>query len=274
MKTTLPKASKSHEDVINQIAQTIKDVGKKKISHIILFGSFARGNWMRELKEESDGRLLNYVSDYDILVIIKNHNSGSGSNAINLESKINEKIEKRGLDKKHPTSIIIEPLVVVNKNLKKGQYFFSDIKKEGILLYKDDLAEDLKEAKELTNQEKKEIAQKYYDVWVEKMGDFFQQFRYAIKDEKYKMAAFLLHQTTECLYQCSHLVFTNYSPRLHDLEKLEKPLVYFSKKFLDVFPKNTKEEKDSFDLLKRAYVEARYNENYSITKEQLEYLTG
>jgi hypothetical protein len=33
------------------------------------------------------------------------------------------------------------------------------------------------------------------------------------------------------------------------------------------------EERENFDLLKRAYVEARYDDNYSITKEQLEYLT-
>lgn len=273
MKTTLPKESKSHQEVIEQIAQTIKDVGKNKISHIILFGSFARGTWMNELKEESDGRLLDYVSDYDILVITKQHNFGTGSNAINLTNNINDKIEKRGLDKKHPASVIIESLATVNNNLKKGQYFFSDIKKEGVLLYKDEAAEDLEEAKELSDAEKKEIAQKYFDIWTEKSEDFFQQFNYAIKDKKYNMAAFLLHQATECLYQCSHLVFTNYSPRLHDIEKLEKPLAFFSKKFLNIFPKNTKEEKDNFDLLKRAYVEARYNENYSITKEQLNYLT-
>lgn len=272
MKTQLPKESQSHQGIIEKIAQSIKDVGKEKISHIILFGSFARGTWMNELKEESDGRLLNYVSDYDILVITKDHNAGSGSNAVNLTNKINEKIEKKGLDKKHPASIIIEPLATVNNNLKKGQYFFSDIKKEGILLYKDEEAEDLKEAKELTNLEKKEIAQKYFDVWTQKADDFLFGFNSYFGVKKYNLAAFSLHQASECLYQCIHLVFTNYSPKLHDLEKLNKPLVYFSKKFLDIFPKTTKEESDNFDLLKRAYVEARYNENYEITKEQLEYL--
>jgi len=279
MKTTLPKESQSHREIIEQIAQIIKDVGKNKISHIILFGSFARGTWQNELKEESDGRLLHYISDYDILVITKEHNAGNGSRAVNLVSKINERIEKKGLDKKHPASIIIEPLTTVNTNLKQGQYFFIDIKKEGILLYKDEEAEDLKEAKELTNQEKKEIAQKYFGIWIEKAGEFLETVKLKLEKDNLEqvslnLSAFLLHQATECLYQCSHLVFTNYSPKLHDLERLEKPLVYFSKKFLNVFPKNTIDEKDNFDLLKRAYVEARYNENYSIAKEQLEYLTS
>lgn len=42
--------------------------------------------------------------------------------------------------------------------------------------------------------------------------------------------------------------------------------------FLTVFPKATDEQKESFDLLKRAYIEARYSFAYAITKAQLEYL--
>ena len=39
-----------------------------------------------------------------------------------------------------------------------------------------------------------------------------------------------------------------------------------------VFPQNTDDEKECFDLLCRAYIEARYNKDYKITREQLEYL--
>jgi uncharacterized protein len=42
--------------------------------------------------------------------------------------------------------------------------------------------------------------------------------------------------------------------------------------FLTVFPLATHEQKECFDLLKRAYIEARYSSAYKITKEQLEYL--
>ena len=42
--------------------------------------------------------------------------------------------------------------------------------------------------------------------------------------------------------------------------------------FLTVFPGATAEQKECFDLLKRAYIEARYSSAYKITKEQLEYL--
>ncbi|MFT6259341.1 MAG: HEPN domain-containing protein/predicted nucleotidyltransferase [Rickettsiales bacterium] len=272
MKDSLPKKSQSHQEIILEIAQTIKEVGKKKISHIILFGSFARGNWINELKQESDGSWLKYISDYDFLVITKHHNLGTGINAINLEKKINEKIEKKLLDKDHHTSIIIEPLCRVNKELRKGQYFFTDIKKEGILLFQDDEVKDLSEPKELTAEEKKEIASEYFEDWFDKARGFLKVAKFCLQEKDYKLAAFNLHQTTENLYQCSHLVLTNYRPRIHDIEKLSKPLIFISKKFREIFPLTTTEEIECFDLLKRAYVESRYNKHYSITKEQLEYL--
>ena len=39
-----------------------------------------------------------------------------------------------------------------------------------------------------------------------------------------------------------------------------------------VFPQNTDTEKECFDLLCRSYIEARYNKDFSISQEQLEYL--
>ena len=40
-----------------------------------------------------------------------------------------------------------------------------------------------------------------------------------------------------------------------------------------VFPQTTDEEKRRFELLKRAYIDARYKmDEYQITKEELEYL--
>jgi len=44
--------------------------------------------------------------------------------------------------------------------------------------------------------------------------------------------------------------------------------------FMTVFPQVTPEQEECFELLRRAYVEARYNPGYKITKAQLEYLAG
>jgi hypothetical protein len=41
---------------------------------------------------------------------------------------------------------------------------------------------------------------------------------------------------------------------------------------LRAFPQDTDFHKQCFDLLRRAYVEARYNPGYKITSDQLQYL--
>lgn len=68
------------------------------------------------------------------------------------------------------------------------------------------------------------------------------------------------------------MVSTDYRPKEHDLVKLEKQAITCNSRF-SVFPKTTKEERNLFKLLKRAYVDARYKmDEFEVTKEQLEYL--
>ena len=70
------------------------------------------------------------------------------------------------------------------------------------------------------------------------------------------------------------LVFTSYKPKDHYLDSLGPMVCDFSPKFLTVFPMTTDEQKNCFDLLNEAYVKARYDNHYKITKEQLEYLAN
>ena len=201
MKTTLPKRSQSYQQDITEITQIIKEIGKAKIAYIILFGSFARGDFYEtEIKQESDGSWLEYRSDYDFLIITNRYEQGTGDAARNLERKIEEKITKNLLDKERTVSLIIEPLKRVNKDLKKGHYFFADIKKEGILLYKNEKAEELEEPKELTNAERKELAEGYYEEWMENAEEFWDNALYKFSKKSYKNASFQLHQTVESLY--------------------------------------------------------------------------
>jgi HEPN domain-containing protein len=89
---------------------------------------------------------------------------------------------------------------------------------------------------------------------------------------EYRNAAFYLHRATECFSGAILLVFTNYRPKSHDIERLGHVTTGYDPALLTVFPQATDEQKKCFDLLKRAYVEARYNPGYKINKAQLEYL--
>lgn len=276
MKTSLPKKSKFHQERIQKITDIALEAGGKSIASIILFGSFARGDWVLDVKCEEDGNLYEYASDYDFLIITRTPNQASGKALFVLEKKIEKALKAAGLlygYKKHTPHFIVEPIKKVNSALEEGQYFFSDIKKEGILLY-DSGEFEFSEAKELSEETKKRIAGRYYEQWMGKSEDFLIAHNALFDAKKYVSSAFQLHQATENLYACFLLVFTGYKPKTHDLEKLGRFCSIQSNDFLTIFPVTTEEQKELFELLRKAYIDARYNENYSISKDQLEYLIG
>ena len=61
-------------------------------------------------------------------------------------------------------------------------------------------------------------------------------------------------------------------PRKHVLKFLIEKCKAYTLELAKVFPLDTEEEKHLFELLERSYIEARYNKDYKITSEQLEYL--
>lgn len=68
------------------------------------------------------------------------------------------------------------------------------------------------------------------------------------------------------------LVYTDYGPKEHDLERLNLRVRNCDPRFA-VFPDTTEEERRLFELLRRAYVDARYTmDEYSITNTELDYL--
>ena len=272
MKTTFPAKSKDHQEKIQEIADIIVKIGKDKIAFVILFGSFARGDWVYHTYQE-DGIIYNYASDYDILIITKAKKHASLQAAYKLEDKIEQEINKRELDKKHSITLVIESLDKVNSELEKDRYFFSDIKKEGILLYSSGEFE-LSKPKKLSEEEIKEIAADNYKHWFDKAEEFFIDCKNAFERKSYANSAFYLHQVSECFYHCTLLVLTGYKHKTHDLEKLGKLCAAHSNKFLTIFPQTNKEQSKCFKLLKAAYIEARYNKDYKISKEQLGYLIG
>ena len=281
MKTQLPARSESHKHKFEQITNTIISVGKGRVAFVILFGSFARGDWVKDRYKEKH-ITYSYVSDYDILVLTTSKGKNKRESDMNLEHEIDEELSKRGFDKiiplglNHNITLVVDPLFEINKKLEQEQYFYSDIIKEGILLYKNPKYE-LAKPRKLNNQEKKKIAQEFYDYWF-KNGSNFLKYCNLFLEEKgdnyhsLSITAFELHKATEDLYSCVLLIFTNYKPKTHDIEELNKLCIPYSKSFLDIFPKKYPEQIECFKLLKTAYIDARYNMDYRISIEQIKYL--
>lgn len=273
MKTTLPERSLEIKKRLEKITQEILDVAGTEIAMIILFGSYARGDWVMDSYVKGH-TTYSYESDLDIMVVTKSPKFG-GSKGDWLEQKIEERLERRGLSWKpfiYPSvNLVIETIQRVNKELEKSQYFFSDIKNEGIMLY-DNEEFTLAEPRELDWEERKEMAKDYFEQWFYRGSEFLIDTVNAYSRANLNLSAFYLHQATESLYTTILLVFTGYKPRWHNIKKLGSLAKNYSSELNAIFPRDTKEERDCFVLLQKAYKDARYEKNYKITEEQLLYL--
>lgn len=229
---------------------------------VILFGSHATGRWV-EHRYVDKGILYEYISDYDILVI-------TPANDQRKDYEVQDIIENRCIYKT-PVTVIVHDIVFVNKMLSEGHYFFTDIEKEGILLY-DAGNVPLAERKPLSPSEAKAVAQEYYEQWFTGAKNFLSMSIGAMNTHSLKEAAFVLHQAAERTYNAVTLVFTGYKPKTHNLDKLKRYTKRFSEPLDAVFPDNTAEERHLFDLLKRGYVDARYKASYQITVKELQTL--
>jgi predicted nucleotidyltransferase/HEPN domain-containing protein len=254
-------------DTFDEAVRTKLSAKRKsgQILKVILFGSMARGDWV-------DDKRSGYKSDFDLLVIVNGH---SFTDLHEYWSAADERFVRdftitHNIDT--PVNFIVHDLADVNDQLARGRPFFSDIARDGITLYEAP-GHPLARPKALTPQEVTAEAQGYYDQWFPKARNFligYQTYR-NIPDPK--LAVFTLHQAVEALYHCLLLVLTLYSPKSHRITLLRSQAEALDDRLKGIWPAETKLHRQAFDRLRRAYVEARYSADYTVTDEELDWLT-
>jgi HEPN domain-containing protein len=164
--------------------------------------------------------------------------------------------------------IIAHDFREVNQQIRRGQFFFVEIFQQGILLW-DSRRFTLARPKAATAEERRELSQEYFDHWFESAGQFFAHHEDAAARGWNPKAAFELHQAAERYFATALLVFTGTKPTVHDLRKLVALVAPLHPLLAEPFPMATEEDEYLFNLLRRAYIEARYSKSYRITAEQL-----
>ncbi|MEM6894878.1 MAG: HEPN domain-containing protein [Bacteroidota bacterium] len=264
MNTALNHLPLSKQDELQLVAQAL--AAAKLVEMVILFGSYARGNWVEDQYVEK-GITYEYRSDFDILVVLTHEDL---KQKFRIEDKLKAELIATG-KVTTPVSLIFHGIKQLNASLVMGNYFFKDIKEEGIVLY-DSGKYKLTHPKKLTPEQYRQKAQAYFDQWFENGNNALKMYRLSFNEGLFFDSAFQLHQATERYYTTILLVFTDYRPKDHNLETLGIKVEMCDARFA-VFPKTTDEEKHRFELLKRAYIDARYNmDEYAITPTELEYL--
>ena len=269
IKADLSCLPRRKEEELRHITRIIHDTCKTEF--IILFGSYARGDYVE--RDVTYAKGLGYPeefrSDFDILIIL---DSGKSVNRHymklhRLQSNLDRKLAKKEI--LTPVSLLFYGIDEINDLLEKeSNPFFKDVTEQGITLY-DSKKYKLSRAQKIDAKQKKELAQRYFDHWLEKAESSLKGFHFYLHEKENNDAAFNLHQATERLLNAILLVHSFYSPKSHDIEKLLELTERFDKSIQKTFPRKRTKEKRLFELLKASYVDARYSPAFRITEDEL-----
>ncbi|HAY07729.1 MAG TPA: nucleotidyltransferase [Hyphomonas sp.] len=261
------------EIILEELTQRIQAAGnarakRYRLLKLVLFGSFAKGTWF---EDSNSGR----ASDIDLLAIVSHE-------ALTEMSAFWEEVEERLFHDpaiQRDVSIIVHTLQDVNRQLKDGQYFFSEIISQGILLYEDAEPDRNGNPKNILaspaapdSRRAFALGDKFRLSWKKSAKLFLNAGRQHLgaKDpESRNFAAFQLHQAAESAYRMFLLTVTLYAPGTHHLGKLRNLARTIDERLEEAWGPPQKPYKRYFELLRRAYVEARYSPAYETTREIL-----
>ena len=244
--------------------RTVPRLRKGALLKIILFGSYARGDWV----EDPVGR---YFSDYDLLVVVDHEDLTDVSEFwVGVEDELLTALAE-GTQLRTPVSLVYHSLADVNAQLALGRYFFIDIVREGVVLFEEP-GHPFDPARPLGGAEALAESQGFFEDRFSSANEFFDDFASNLDRDRLSKAAFELHQATERFYQCLFLVRTLYTPKTHNLNRLRALAEDMEPRLKAVWPTMTRDERRAYARLREAYIKARYSREYRITADQLAWL--
>jgi HEPN domain-containing protein len=185
---------------------------------------------------------------------------------------VEENLRSRFDDLEVNVQLVVEDIDFINSNLAEGQFFFTDIKREGKILYTSGKY-GLTDQQGLSPTRRREIAEEDFKKWFDDAEMAFQGAGFFASKKGFGWAAFAFQQTAELCYKAVEQVFTLYQPHEHDLWILRRRAGKLDRRILDALPCDTDKQADLFSYLSYAYIGGRYQseEAYPVTREQLDY---
>ena len=236
-----------------------------KIYKIILFGSYARGDFVDEPEN-------GYLSDFDILVVVSDEKlTDIADYWFETEEKI---LHDPGIGR--IANLMVNDLDDINHGLDAGLHFFREVIDQGIALYEIP-GHAFSPLKPLTPEADLALAERHYEKIFATIRTSLALAEFAMSqgdvDDWLHKAAFNLHQTVEAAYIAVLLLTGFYAPRSHNIKFLRGQAETKAPSLISVWPRGTRTERKPFEKLKRAYVDARYNQDtFLITLAELEHM--
>lgn len=173
-------------------------------------------------------------------------------------------------------NLLVTDIDEINKGLDAGLQFFRDVVEQGIALYEAP-GHAFRPLKPLDARAAVKLASTYFRRQTNTAATKLQLARYAIDQGHTKdwpqTAAFNLHQAVEAAYLAVLRVKGLYAPSSHNIAFLRGLAEAQAPKLSSVWPRESQTLRKPFEKLRRAYVDARYDQDaYRVTTAELEHL--
>jgi HEPN domain-containing protein len=168
----------------------------------------------------------------------------------------------------HPVRLAVRSLDEVNCALVGGVPHFVTIATEGITLY-EAAGTPLKTPRHLPEPERRTRGRAEFERWYGRATDFLAGAGFYERSGNAPMAALLIHQACEHLYQCVAWTLTLHGRRTHALDELREIAEAQDKRLCAAWPREQFHERRAFACVRRAYVEVRYGQSFRIDTDEL-----
>ena len=238
---------------------------------IVLFGAHARGAVNGHSTNPTHGNGL-YTPDYELLVILEQCKL---ARRLEVWETIMQRFQadpqsSNGVE----LSFLTKSRSEVNHQLRLGSAFFSDIKRQGIVLHR---AGDIQLARRRSIDpiQRQIAARRALRWWYRSASDSLRAFELFVDRGRYRRAAFEVHQAAEFLYTGIVIVFTGHQSRSHNLRRLGRRVSNLAPAFFGLLgPATGNGDCRLFGLLNAAYVQGRYNGAFRVTRRELDELAA
>jgi HEPN domain-containing protein len=228
-----------------------------RILKLILHGTFARPDWNRTTS----------LDGIDLLAIVNHEELTDIDRHWRFTLDRLQRAWETG-DFAHPVRLAVYSLAEVNGKLCDGVPYFAAITTDGIALY-ELTRTPLASPRRLPPHEMQDRVQAEFERWFPKAGDFLAGAGFYHGRGNPAMAALLLHQASEHLYQCVTWTLTLHGRRTHALDELRELAERQDARLCFAWPRESRFERRCFARIRRAYVEARYAVSFHITEDEL-----
>ena len=211
------------------------------------WSSFAEGNGYRETIKAT----------FDLLIITPDDNDLPDHEII---QKIEFLAEPLGCE----ITAVVQPLDAVNKLIAKNSRFLTTLYHKAVLVYNAGNKDIIVPSATPSFEEAKIRIETTWNKCFGTAERFYKTACFCLDNGWNEKALFDLHQATQHTCMALLRVYTGYRSTTHNLSRLLALIENFSFVPSTIFPCITEEETALFNILNKAYSDARYKEDYSV----------